>query len=52
MFYFICVDRWCVVRGESKLRSFCVLTDGALVQGRVIFFLYVYRQMVCFYMGW
>jgi len=31
----MCIDRGCVVTGESKLCSECVLTEGALVQGRV-----------------
>jgi len=40
--FFMCIDRGCVGTGESKLFSLCVLTEGALVQGRVSYFLYVY----------
>jgi len=29
------IDRGCVGTGESKLCSACILTEGALVQGRV-----------------
>jgi len=35
------IDRGCVGTGESKLYSVCVLTEGALVQGRVGCVLYV-----------
>jgi len=38
----MCIDRKCVVSGESKLCSLCVTTDGSLVPGRVIYVLYVY----------
>jgi len=38
----MCIDRGCVGTGESKLCSLCVLTEGALVHGRVSYFLYVY----------
>jgi len=31
----MCIDSGCVGTGESKLCSVCVLTEGALVQGRV-----------------
>jgi len=33
----ICIDRGCVGTGESKLCSLCILTEGALLQGRVIY---------------
>ena len=33
--FFMFIERGCVVTGESKLCSVCVLTGGALVQGRV-----------------
>jgi len=35
------IDRGCVGTGESKLNSVWVLTEGALVQGRVSCVLYV-----------
>jgi len=38
----MCTDRGCVGTGESKVCSVCVLTEGALVQGRVSYVLYVY----------
>ena len=38
----MCIDRECVVTGESKLCSVCVLTEEALVQVRVSYVLYVY----------
>jgi len=38
----MCIVRGCVVTGESKLCSVCVLTEGALVQGRVSCVLYAY----------
>jgi len=38
----MCIDRGCVDTGESKLCCLCVLTEGALVQGRVSYVLYVY----------
>jgi len=38
----ICIERGCVGTGESKLCSVCVLTEGAVVQGRVSYVLYVY----------
>jgi len=44
-------DRGCVGTGESKLCSVCVLTEGALVQGRVRYVLYVYWQRVRWYRG-
>jgi len=31
--FFMCNDRGCVVTGEIKLDSLCVLRDFALVQG-------------------
>jgi len=36
----IFIDRVCVVTGENKLCFVCVLTKGALEQGRVIYVLY------------
>ena len=47
----ICIDRGCVGKGESKLCSGCVLTEGALVQGRVSYVFYVYCQRVRWYRG-
>ena len=38
----MCIDRGCVGTGDSKLCPVCVLTEGALVQGRVSCVLYVY----------
>jgi len=38
----MCIDRVCVVTGESKLCFIYVLTEGALLQGRVSNVLYVY----------
>jgi len=32
----MCIDRGCIVTGESTLCSVCVLTEGALVQGRLM----------------
>ena len=40
--FFMCIDRGSVGTGESKLCSLCVLTECALVQGRVTYVLYVY----------
>jgi len=37
-----CIDRGCVGTGESKLCYLFILTEGALVQGRVSCALYVY----------
>jgi len=36
------IDRLCVVTGESKLCSLCVLTEGVLVHGGGICVHYVY----------
>jgi len=36
------IDRLCVVTGERNLCSVCVLTEGALLKGRVSYALYVY----------
>ena len=36
------IVRVCVVTGESKICSVCVLTEGVLVHGRVNNNLYVY----------
>jgi len=36
------IDIGFVGTGESKLCSLCILTEGALVQGRVSCVLYVY----------
>ena len=38
----MCIDRGCVDTEESKLCSVCVLTEGALEQGRVSYVQYVY----------
>jgi len=38
----LCIDRGCVGRGESKLYSVCVLTEGALFFRRVSYVLYMY----------
>jgi len=38
----MCIDRGCVGTGESKLGSVCVLTQGALLQGRISYVLNVY----------
>jgi len=38
----MCIDRGCVGTEDSKLYSVCVLTEGALVVGRVSYVLYVY----------
>jgi len=38
----MCIDRVCVGTGEGNLCAVCVLTEGASVQGRVCYFLYVY----------
>ena len=37
----IFLDRVCVVTEESMLCLICVFTEGALVQGRIIYVLYV-----------
>ena len=34
----MCIDRWYFVTEESKICSECVLTEGALAQGRLSFF--------------
>jgi len=34
----MCIDIGYVGIGESKLRSVCLLTEGALVQGREVMF--------------
>jgi len=39
--YCMCIDRGCVGTVESKLCTVCVLTEGALLQGRVSYVLYV-----------
>jgi len=39
---FMCIDKGCVGTGERKLCSVCVLTEGALLQGRGSYVLYVY----------
>jgi len=39
--FFVCIDRGCVVTGEINLCSLCLLTEGALVQGRVNVLLYM-----------
>jgi len=31
----MCIDRGCVGTGESKLCSVCVLTEGALLHGKI-----------------
>ena len=33
--FFMCIDRGCVVTGKSNLCSVCVLTEGALVEGKL-----------------
>ena len=38
----MCIDSGCVVAGEIKLCSLCVLTEGALVHGGGICVQYVY----------
>jgi len=38
----MCNNRGCVGTGESKLCSVCILTEAALVQGRVSYFMYAY----------
>jgi len=38
----MCIDRVCVGAGERKLCCVCVLTEGALLQGRICYVLYVY----------
>jgi len=45
------IDRGCVGTGESKLCSVCVLTEGALVQGRLIYVLYAYCHRVRWHRG-
>jgi len=40
--YCICIDRLCVATGKRKLCSLCVLSEGALLHGRVSYVLYVY----------
>jgi len=40
----MCIDRGYVGTRESKLSSVCVLTEGALVQGRVSFFMCIDRR--------
>jgi len=47
----MCIVNGCVVTGESKLFSLCVITEGALVQGRVSYVLYEIRQWVRWYRG-
>jgi len=47
----MCIDRGCVGTWESKVSSVCVLTEGALVHGRVRYNLYEYRQRVGCYRG-
>jgi len=38
----MCFDRGCVVKGEIGFCSLCVLIDGALLQRKVSYVLYVY----------
>jgi len=38
----MCIFRGCVGTGKSKLFSVCVLTEGALVQGKVSYVRNVY----------
>ena len=38
----MCIDSGCVGTGESMLCCLCVLTKGALVQGRGSYVLFVY----------
>jgi len=45
------IDRCSVVTWEIKLCSVCLLTECVLLQGRVSYVLYVYRQSLRFYMG-
>jgi len=40
--YSMCIDIGFVGAGERKLCFVCVLTEGALLQGRVHYVLYVY----------
>jgi len=47
----MCIDRECVGKGESKLCSVCILTEGALVKGRLSCVLYVYCQRVRWFRG-
>ena len=47
----MCVDRGCVGTGEVEFCSVCVLIDGALLQMKVSYVLYVYRQRVRWYRG-
>jgi len=49
--FFMCIDRGCVGKGESKFCSLCVLTDGTLLQVRFRYVLYVYLQRVRCFMG-
>jgi len=47
----MCIDRDGIVTGESTLCSVCVLTEGALVQGRLSYVLYAYCHRVRWYRG-
>jgi len=38
----MCIDRGCVGTYLSKLFSVCLLTEGALLHGRLSYVLYVY----------
>ena len=41
----MCIERVCVGTGENKICCVCVLTEGALVQGKVgLFYLYVLTE--------
>ena len=37
----MCIDRGCVSTGKSNICFVCLLTEGALVQGRVNVLLYM-----------
>jgi len=47
----MCVDRGCLGTGEIEFCSVCVLIDGALLQRKVSYVLYVYLQRVRSYRG-
>jgi len=38
----MCIERVCVVTWESKICSVFVLREGALLQGKLIYVLYVF----------
>jgi len=39
--FFMCIDRGCVGKWDSKIYSVCLMTDGSLLQVRLCYVLYV-----------